>query len=261
MKTIIIALLAGLCISSTLAQESRIYELEKAKEIPLLTAGAGLTGLGYILERNIQPLSEETINTLDVNNIIGIDRFATRYWSTPLSNVSDYILTGGMVLPFGLAISARARKQAGPVAVMYLESFLITEGVTNVTKALVKRKRPFVYNPEVGLDRKMSRTAQKSYFSGHVSTAAVSSFFFAQVFNDLYPNSPHRKWIWTASATLPAVVGYLRIRSGRHYLTDVLSGYAVGALSGIFIPRMHRNQDSKLTFQPGLNTVGFTYSF
>ncbi len=226
-----------------------------------MVLGLGLNGLGYSLEKKIEPLTEDVIRSLDVNNIPRIDRFATQYWNTSISNVSDYLLAAGMILPLGLAASGRCRKEAGPIALMYVEAFLLNEGITNVSKTWIKRKRPFVYNPIVGLDRKMGVTAQKSFFSGHASTAAVSSFFFAQVFSDLYPDSPHRRWIWIASASLPAVVGYMRIRSGRHYVTDVVTGYAVGAVTGLLIPRMHRKSERKLRAHAGFNSVGVTLSF
>lgn len=262
MKPVLYAICISLLFASSLqAQNPRKYELKTSLEIPALLLGLGTTGLGYVLENRITPLSETAIMALDVQDVPRFDRFATKYWSTTVSNTSDYLLTAGMVLPLGLAVSARCRKEGGPIALMYVEAFLLNEGMTNITKTLVKRKRPFVYNPEVSLGRKMGSSAQKSYFSGHTSTAAVASFFFAKVFADLYPNSPHKRWVWVASASLPAVVGFLRVRSGRHYLSDVVSGYAVGALTGVLIPHLHKKNIPNLSIHPGFNSMGMTLSF
>lgn len=38
---------------------------------------------------------------------------------------------------------------------------------------------------------------------------------------------------------MPAVVAYFRIRAGKHFLTDNLVGYAVGATVGMVVPRLH----------------------
>jgi len=262
MKPVLYSMWISLIFSSSLqAQKPKKYELKASLEIPALLLGLGTTGLGYVLENRIDPLSEGAIMALNIQDVPRFDRFATKYWSTTVSNTSDYLLTAGMVLPLGLAVSARCRREGGPIALMYVEAFLLNEGITNITKSLVKRKRPFVYNPEVSLDRKMGTSAQKSYFSGHTSTAAVSSFFFAKVFADLYPNSPHKRWIWVASAGLPAVVGFLRVRSGRHYLSDVISGYTVGALTGVLIPHLHKKTNTNLSIHPGFNSVGLTLAF
>ena len=39
------------------------------------------------------------------------------------------------------------------------------------------------------------------------------------------------------------VVAYFRIRAGKHFLTDNLVGYAVGATVGVLVPRLHRVGD------------------
>ena len=45
---------------------------------------------------------------------------------------------------------------------------------------------------------------------------------------------------WISAATIPAAMGVLRVRSGRHFPTDVITGYAVGALLGWAVPYIHR---------------------
>jgi len=44
---------------------------------------------------------------------------------------------------------------------------------------------------------------------------------------------------------MPAVTGYLRYEAGRHFPTDILGGYALGALTGVLIPIMHRRPSSE----------------
>jgi hypothetical protein len=35
-------------------------------------------------------------------------------------------------------------------------------------------------------------------------------------------------------------VGYLRLKAGKHFLSDNLLGYAVGASAGILVPHLHK---------------------
>jgi len=63
--------------------------------------------------------------------------------------------------------------------------------------------------------------------------------------------------VWTAAATIPAITGYLRVRGGRHFPTDVIGGYIVGAAVGCLVPHLHRTikQAKPLTLNVGLNSV------
>ena len=47
--------------------------------------------------------------------------------------------------------------------------------------------------------------------------------------------------MWGVAAAVPAVVAYFRVRAGKHFLSDNLVGYAVGATVGVMVPRLHRN--------------------
>ena len=51
--------------------------------------------------------------------------------------------------------------------------------------------------------------------------------------------------MWTGAAIVPALVGFTRVKAGKHYWTDVLTGYAVGALVGTLTPFLHRREFRK----------------
>lgn len=68
---------------------------------------------------------------------------------------------------------------------------------------------------------------------------AANTFFFAEIFSEYYPESKWKPVVWGGAIAIPAVTGYLRVRGGRHYPTDVIAGYALGAAVGYFIPKLH----------------------
>ena len=45
--------------------------------------------------------------------------------------------------------------------------------------------------------------------------------------------------MWAAGLTLATLTGYLREAADKHYLSDVLTGAAVGAAVGWAIPYLH----------------------
>jgi membrane-associated phospholipid phosphatase len=50
-----------------------------------------------------------------------------------------------------------------------------------------------------------------------------------------------------------ALTGYLRIAGDKHYMSDVLTGAAVGSAIGYMVPRLHRHVTGPaLTFNPEL---------
>jgi membrane-associated phospholipid phosphatase len=53
-----------------------------------------------------------------------------------------------------------------------------------------------------------------------------------------------------AAAVYPALVGYLRRDSAKHFRSDVITGYLVGALIGIGVPLLHKTRNRDLTVSP-----------
>ena len=91
---------------------------------------------------------------------------------------------------------------------------------------------------------------------------AANTFFAAKVFSDYYPDSKWKPVVWTAAATIPAITGYLRVKGGRHFTTDVITGYAVGAAVGYLVPHFHKKKKAKgLSFYGGVNSVLVKYQF
>lgn len=46
--------------------------------------------------------------------------------------------------------------------------------------------------------------------------------------------------VWSLAAAIPAFTGIQRMRAGKHFLTDVLLGYIVGAGVGILVPSLYK---------------------
>jgi len=150
---------------------------------------------------------------------------------------------------------------------MGVETMGWTITMTSFTKGIVKRKRPFVYNTTIPIEDKMASNGRLSFFSGHTAGVASLSFFTAKVFNDYYPDSKWKPVIWSAAAVIPATTGYLRVRGGKHYPTDVIVGMAIGGLVGVLIPHLHRKKKNKkkgksnLSILPNGNNIGLVLTW
>lgn len=128
----------------------------------------------------------------------------------------------------------------GQVAGLYVETMTATAAIFTLTVGTVYRYRPYLYGPEGG-GKRGGAIATNSFFGGHTAHVATATFFAAQVSHDFNPGSRAQPYVWGAAAAVPAAVAYFRIRAGKHFLTDNLVGYAVGATVGLVVPRLHRN--------------------
>lgn len=216
-----------------------IYNISFKNEIGYIGSGIALNVLGIISTSTADKASLSDIENLNVNDLWSIDKGATRNFSSTAESISDVVLISGATLPFLTFFTHNCRQEASTIGILALETLLLNAGVTNITKGLAKRYRPFNYNPNVPEEMKLSNTSRLSFFSGHASTTASFSFMAAKVITDLHPDLKNKGLIWATAAAFPALVSYLRYEAGKHFPTDLITGYVVGATIGYLVPQLH----------------------
>ncbi len=222
------------------AQYPSPYNLELGRGLLVTGTGLASEGIGLYYSSRLRALTEEQALAFDRGDVWAFDRLATRKRNHVALVISDVTGYGATVLPASLLASDRVRDNGGQAALLYGQVLLLNTGVTQLVKNTVRRPRPYTYNPDVALSRKLVKDARRSFFSGHTSNAAANSFFTAQLYHDYYPARRGDGWVWASAALLPAITGTTRVLSGNHYWTDVLVGYAVGAGIGVLVPTLYR---------------------
>jgi len=261
MRIYLIALFA-LFSSFLTSQTDQIYHTSWDTDGYIMGGAAALLAVDIYLDHNITPLTVEDLATVNSEGINAFDRSAIFKYSQSASDLSDLFKDVTFIVPLTLFLGGKAQNEARSIGIMYIETFAVTSAITQATKALVGRKRPFVYNPDVALDVKLAKNGVKSFYSGHTSHVASLSFFTATVFSDLYPESNWKYAVWAGAVLSPAITAYARYEGGRHFPTDVIVGYGVGALVGYLIPRLHRSSHSKsISLHPIGNGLGLTMQF
>ena len=234
-----------------ISQNGSPYHSNWQKELGFIIAGTGLLTSGLILNQQIEPLTEEQVSILSRDQVWAFDRSATYNYSPNAANASNWLLIAGFISPLTLP----ALKTVGPdyafIGLMAVEAMLINYGITSVFKGSFRRIRPFVYNDSAPIEKKLEKTAQRSFFSGHVSNFATLTFFTAKVIADHSNNKHLVLTVWATAISTSALMGYLRFQAGKHFPTDVIAGYTVGALVGIMIPQMHKKvKKDRLVYYP-----------
>ncbi|UFH53274.1 phosphatase PAP2 family protein [Spirosoma sp. KNUC1025] len=228
----------ALFISPVLAQSP--YQLKTGQEITLLGIGVASMGASVALNRTIDPLTESEIATLNRTDISAFDRQATYHWSERANQLSDITLFSDVALVGALALGTKTMRQDfKTVAILYVETMLLSNGIEGSIKAITQRNRPFVYNPDAPLDVKLTRDARQSFFSGHAASSFATAVFAGEVFRHYFPHSRLKPVIWIGSLGLATATAVLRYEAGKHYPTDLITGAAFGSLMGWGIPKLH----------------------
>lgn len=230
------------------------YELNWALDGPWIGAGLGLTAYGTYLISEKDRLPESELATMRKDDVMAIDRWAAGNYDEELDRISYIPFYAAFGTPLLFLLGEDERNHAGHIAVLYLETMATTGALFTMTAGLVDKSRPYVYNENLPIEERTNKGAQRSFFAGHVAATGAATFFFAKVFHDFNPGHWARPYIWTAAALVPAWVGYLRIESGHHFLSDSIVGYIVGMASGILIPELHKKRDRDIQFSTSMGT-------
>ncbi len=238
------------------------YQVDWKKDGLLMASTTVMAGVNLIINNQLSPLSIEEIEGLNVHDVNWFDRNATLHFSSAANRRSDYgelvPIAIGAVSPFILPVLSRRIEGYGKemfiLLLIWSETNLMSTTGAHLLKSWTKRARPFVYNSEVGLEMKQSISARKSFISGHTTASAANMFFLAKVFSDYFPQSKLKPYVWGVAVAIPAWTGFERYLAGKHFPTDIVSGFAFGALCGYLIPHMHKekssNKESNLVFYP-----------
>jgi membrane-associated phospholipid phosphatase len=229
------------------------YSLSFEKEAILFSIGGSLTEGAYYYAGKADSPSRSEVESLNRNNVNRFDRSAT-YNNSQIAESLSY--AGHYFFPVALSfmyLDSRVRRNWATVPIMYLEGFIICNmGITDLTKSIVQRNRPYLYNTDLSTQDKLDRGAdgKRSFFSGHTSFNFYSATFISKVFWDMNPDSNYRYAFVGVTYAIASFVGYMRYEAGKHYPTDILVGAAVGSLIGYMVPALHLKTLGEMTVNP-----------
>ncbi|MBC5992857.1 phosphatase PAP2 family protein [Pontibacter cellulosilyticus] len=266
-KLSLVFFLICLSINCSFAQVATSpYKTSWLKDGALTAAGIGASVVGGSLINNKDRLTQQNLLNLTKADVNGFDRFAAGNYSTSAETVSDFPFYGSFLTPFLLLLDEDIKQNAPQVFLLYGQTMSLAGGLYSLTAGLSRRKRPYIYADDAPLSIKTDKQATNSFYAGHTAATAAATFFVAKVYHDFNPDSPARPYIWATAAVVPVAVGYLRIRAGKHFLSDNIVGYAVGAGLGILVPELHR-RSKKANYSllpvaaPEYNGAMFNYIF
>jgi membrane-associated phospholipid phosphatase len=229
---------------------------------PALGTGIAMVGVGELLLPGLPP-PWGALPAPDISQVDPLDRAAMFSYSHTLDLASTVLEYGTPAATLALLFLAAPVADALPLGVVYLESVFFALGVKNAVNYLVPRYRPYMY--EGGAPGVDSSEDHRSFPSGHTTFAFAAATAGVTLFSRYAPDSPLFAPFAAASYTLAVATGALRILSGMHFLTDVLTGAAVGSLFGYFVPILHDklmpSKDGRVGLGLQVDAQGITLSY
>jgi hypothetical protein len=239
------------------------YHTRFAVDGPIILGLGAVSGFGLYRVQQKSGLSDAELAQLKKSDVPGFDRWSAGYYSESAQTASDFLCYPTLVIAPGLlALNDQVRGRYGQVLGMYVEAMLASDALFTTSVGNIYRYRPYLYGSEGGSGRS-GKIATNSFFAGHTAHTATATFFAAKVMHDFNPGYAGEPFVWGAAAVVPAAVAYYRIQAGKHFLSDNLVGYAVGATMGIMVPQLHKKKNGagvSLAPMQGVNVNGYAYS-
>jgi membrane-associated phospholipid phosphatase len=234
-------------------QNGEVYKLNLAVDIPLtaLTAGWSIYAFPKIYDKPGIP--ETTLNSLRKENINGFDRWAADVYHEDAAKTSDILFYASMPYPFLLFLDKDIRKDALKISFLYLEAMSVTGLFYTGSAYIWDRYRPLTYNTSLPLHERNSGNERNSFLGGHPALVATSTFFVASVYADYHPDSKFKYVLYTTAILATGGTAYLRHRAGKHFPSDLIVGTTIGTLTGLLVPKLHKNKayaNSKVRVMP-----------
>ena len=234
---VFLVLLGNICaFSQNSSVSGPVFELSKEKDIPLLVSGAVVCAGGWAANKYLSyPDWDQTKR--DSSGVNSFDWYFSQPYSKTLDKTADVLMYTFAVAPAALSFLPDADWKT--VCVMYLETVLFSQGLKEGLKAVGQRYRPYTYydDPDTSYS---DGDYVKSWPSGHTTTAFAAAVFASYVYCEYEPDSEYKVPFTAACLAGAASVGVLRVMSGNHFVTDVLSGAVLGSACGFLVPFVHK---------------------
>jgi len=179
------------------------YHVNYWVTVPLICVGAGTNAVGLDRARDKSALTLSELSSRKYSSVPSFDRIALRQNPARYKEAeefSDVGITWGTLAPAVLIFADRKmRRDWLDIAVVYIETQTLVSNFyawSFLGPTFIERYRPITYYADVPLEDRLWGGNRNSFYSGHVSVTAVTTFFMAQSYLDYHPEQREKRWLF-----------------------------------------------------------------
>ena len=192
--------------------------------------------LGASLAKKHRTVIEWDGNPYKLENVNPVDAALARPYNKTIDKIGDVcVALAGLASFAAIAVAFFAsedKRKAFKTAVhdyfALAISVLYGNSVYRILKTVAGRIRPYMYFADPSQEGIAKGDFYRSWPSGHSSNAFIALGFLFIWFKMRHSDSRYKTPVLTVSLLLCITTMVLRLLSGNHFLTDVLSGAAIG---------------------------------
>lgn len=229
----------------TFDSPSDTFSLSPLTDGIIIGTELALLSTDFLLEHKILENPPYQGEIFSKDNINSLDRFFMQPYSKTFDDIGTITQFASLLTP--ALLMAAPMEEWCTIGVMYAESVFLSYGLKELAKNLVNRPRPYMYfdgAPEKDIEE---GDWNKSFFSGHTTLSFTGATFASYVFSKYFPDSNMKIPVIVGSYAFATTTAILRMASGNHFFTDVLTGAVVGTLSGFLVPYLHSFSDTEVS--------------
>lgn len=157
-------------------------------------------------------------------------------FSASAAALSDTTITVGVLTPVALQLGNGATEDDD--LLLYGEALGINLALNLTAKYAFKRPRPYtrIQHPRVARYAASRSDTFLSFYSGHSSMAFTAAVSGSLLFDG--EEVGHRATVWGFNMAMAGATANLRVRAGKHYVSDVVAGAIIGTAIGIAVPAL-----------------------
>jgi membrane-associated phospholipid phosphatase len=200
---------------------------------------AGVFGAAFVLSQ----IPIHPPNTLWRHELFGaLDDTVHDKFSTRAVTISNGAIVAAIAAPVAYLTGTALDAADADRLLIYAEAIAINLVAFETAKLIVQRPRPYLYGHSaeaVQYAASQGEDAHLSFYSGHASTAFCAATTGAYLVAASSHNPTASALTWGGGFALAAATADLRIRAGKHFYSDVVTGGAVGIAIGYAVPALH----------------------
>jgi membrane-associated phospholipid phosphatase len=219
------------------------------RDAPWLAFGGVSLVVGLTSNPDMQPVPLAGLDRSQIH--FEFDARSVGHDDTGANSASNWLRNAAIAFPIVLSAASApdGTRWRAPLqrALLYAESMGVAQGITAVTKNAASRPRPFAYLPAAARPSNSrydvaDNRAFQSMPSGHATTAwcAVGFAITDHLLTRAGASWKEHAAVSFVGGALATTTSMLRVDAGQHFPSDVIAGGAIGAVSGVAIPLLHR---------------------